>query len=695
MQKKLEMQIAGRTLTLETGILAKQASGAVTVQYGDTVVLATVAVSPDVKKDINFFPLTVDYREKMYAAGKIPGGFFKREGRPREKEIITSRIIDRPIRPLFPKGFRNEVQIMVSVLSTDCENDSDILSIIGSSCALSISGIPFKGPVGAVRVGRINGECVINPTFQELEESDLDLVIAGTKGAIIMVEGAAKEIPEEVMLEALNSGHKVIKEIIELQQKIAGDIKPAKPAESFTVYKIDKELQEKVEGFAKERVIQAIFLGNIERKNRLSEISKETTEHFKEIFPDSTVDIKNILDDISRDKIRQTIVKDNKRIDGRGLSEVRTIDCKVGILPRTHGSGLFTRGHTQALVITTLGTPGDMQIMDELEKEYKKRFMLHYNFPPFSTGEVRPNRGPGRREIGHGILAERAFFPVIPSDEEFPYTIRLVSDILESDGSSSMASICGSTLALMDAGVPITAPVAGIAMGVIVENDKSFILTDIMGLEDHCGDMDFKVAGTKGGITAFQMDVKIEGVSLEIIKGALNDALKARLFILGKMEEAIKAPRSGLSAYAPKIVTLQVNTDKIRNIIGPGGKIIKKIIEDTNVDIDIKDDGKVYIAAVDVASCNKAQEIIESLIVDVEVGKIYKGKVTRIMNFGAFVEILPGKEGLVHISQLENRRVNKVEDVVHEGDEITVKVLEIDNQGRVNLSRKAVLKEQS
>ncbi len=695
MQKKLEMQIAGRTLTLETGILAKQASGAVTVQYGDTVVLATVVVSPDVKKDINFFPLTVDYREKMYAAGKIPGGFFKREGRPREKEIITSRIIDRPIRPLFPKGFRNEVQIMVSVLSTDCENDSDILSIIGSSCALSISGIPFKGPVGAVRVGRINGECVINPTFQELEESDLDLVIAGTKGAIIMVEGAAKEIPEEVMLEALNSGHKVIKEIIELQEKIAGDIKPAKPAESFTVYKIDKELQEKVEGFAKERVIQAIFLGNIERKNRLSEISKETTEHFKEIFPDSTVDIKNILDDISRDKIRQTIVKDNKRIDGRGLSQVRTIDCKVGILPRTHGSGLFTRGHTQALVITTLGTPGDMQIMDELEKEYKKRFMLHYNFPPFSTGEVRPNRGPGRREIGHGILAERAFFPVIPSDEEFPYTIRLVSDILESDGSSSMASICGSTLSLMDAGVPITAPVAGIAMGVIVENDKSFILTDIMGLEDHCGDMDFKVAGTKGGITAFQMDVKIEGVSLEIIKGALNDALKARLFILGKMEEAIKAPRSGLSAYAPKIVTLQVNTDKIRNIIGPGGKIIKKIIEDTNVDIDIKDDGKVYIAAVDVASCNKAQEIIESLIVDVEVGKIYKGKVTRIMNFGAFVEILPGKEGLVHISQLENRRVNKVEDVVHEGDEITVKVLEIDNQGRVNLSRKAVLKEQS
>lgn len=696
MQKKLEMELAGRTLVLETGTLAGQASGAVVVQYGDTVILATAVISPEVKEGINFFPLTVDYSEKMYAAGKIPGGFFKREGRPRGKEIITSRLIDRPLRPLFPDGFKNEVQIMISVLSTDCENDSDVISIVGASCALAISGAPFNGPVGAVRVGRINGEFVINPTFQQLENSDLDLVIAGTRKAIIMVEGAASEIPETVMLEALEVGHKSIQDLIKLQEKLVSSLEVKEGTRpEYKIYEIDKELEKKVKELAEAKIAEAICLDKLTRRIKLAKITEETIEQLKESYPDTNGDIKIILDDIKREKIRQKIIKEKKRVDGRGLSEVRPIDCKVGVLPRTHGSGLFTRGSTQALVTTTLGTPSDMQIMDELEKEYKKKFMLHYNFPPFSTGEVRPSRGPGRREIGHGMLAERALTPVLPPDDKFPYTIRLVSDILESDGSSSMASICGSSLSLMDAGVPISAPVAGVAMGVIVENGQSLILTDILGLEDYCGDMDFKVAGTKEGITAFQMDVKIEGVTLEIIRKALDDALKARLLILDKMMQAIQTPRTSLSNYAPKIIIVQINPDKIRDVIGPGGKIIKKIIEDTKVEIDIKDNGQIFIAAVDIEACNKAQQIIEYLVADAEVGKVYKGKVTRIVNFGAFVEILPGKEGLVHISQLDDRRVEKVENVVREGEEIMVKVIEIDNQGRINLSRKAVLKNQS
>ncbi len=694
MKKQVEMQLAGRTLILETGTLAAQASGAVVAQYGDTVILSSVVVSPEPKEGIDFLPLTVDYREKMYAAGKIPGGFFKREGRPREKEILTSRIIDRPIRPLFPEGFRNEVQIIISVLSTDCENDADVLSIIGTSCALAISGVPIESYVGAVRIGRINGEFVVNPTFQQLENSDLDLVVAGTRKAIIMVEGSANEISDEVLLDALSLGHEVMQEIIGLQEKLLSSIENnEKNKVKIELYKIDKEMEEKVKEYVEGKIAQAISLNKEDRKNRLLEIFNEAIEHFKEIFSEKMADVKIVIEEIKKEKIRQKIIKEKKRVDGRSLTEVRQIDCKVGILPRTHGSGLFSRGHTQALVTTTLGTPADMQIMDELEKEYKKRFMLHYNFPPFSTGEIRPQRGPGRREIGHGILAERALTSVLPSDEKFPYTIRLVSDILESDGSSSMASICGSSLALMDAGVPISAPVAGVAMGVIVQGEESLIITDILGIEDHCGDMDFKVAGTKKGITAFQMDVKIEGVNLAVIKAALGDAFKARLFILDKMNKAIETHRANLSAYAPKIITLQINPDKIRDVIGPGGKIIKKIIEDTNVEIDIKDDGKVYIAAVDVDSCDRAQQMIEYLVADVEVGKVYKGKVGRIVNFGAFVEILPGKEGLVHISQLDNKRVNKVEDIVHEGEEVMVKVIEIDNQGRINLSRKAALNE--
>jgi polyribonucleotide nucleotidyltransferase len=693
MQKKLEMELAGRTFTLETGVLAGQASGAVVVQYGDTVVLATAVISPQPKEGVDFFPLTVDYSEKMYAAGKIPGGFFKREGRPREKEILTARLIDRPLRPLFPDGFKNEVQIMVSVLSTDCENDSDVISIVGASCALAISGAPFNGPVGAVRVGRINGEFVINPTFQQLENSDLDLVLAGTKKAIIMVEGAAKEIPESVMLEALEAGHKGIQDIIKLQENLVKslEIKEGTRPE-YKIYEIDKELQGKVTELAEKKMTEAICLDKLTRRIQLAKLTEETIEQLQESYPESNGEIKVILDELKRDIIRRKIIKEKKRVDGRGLSDVRSINCKVGVLPRTHGSGLFTRGGTQALVITTLGTPSDMQIMDELEKEYKKKFMLHYNFPPFSVGEVRPNRGPGRREIGHGMLAERSLRPVLPPDDKFPYTIRLVSDILESDGSSSMASVCGSSLSLMDAGVPITAPVAGVAMGVIIEDGQALVLTDILGLEDHCGDMDFKVAGTTKGITAFQMDLKVEGVTLEILRKALDEALKARLFILEKMMQAINTPRQSLSNYAPKIIVLQINPDKIRDVIGPGGKIIKKIIEDTKVEIDIKDDGQIFIAAVDVEACNKAQQMIECLVADAEVGKIYKGKVTRIVNFGAFVEILPGKEGLVHISQLDEKRVEKVDDVVHEGEEIMVKVVEIDNQGRINLSRKAVLK---
>ncbi|MFH1784698.1 MAG: polyribonucleotide nucleotidyltransferase [bacterium] len=694
-EKTVQMQLSGKNLIIQNGILAKQASGAVTVQYGDTVILATVVASPGVRKDIDFFPLTVDYREKMYAAGKIPGGFFKREGRPREKEILTSRIIDRPLRPLFPKGFKNEVQIMVSVLSTDCENDADVLSIIGSSCALAISGIPFNGPVGAVRVGRVDGSFVINPTFQQLENSDIDLVIAGTKAAIIMVEGAAREIGEEVMGEALDLGYKSIQDIIKLQEDMVKEVlKDKKTSVEYTIEKPDPKIDTEVRAFATAKVKEALSLAKDDRKVAMGKLLEEVLAQFEEKFPESSLAIKAVMDSITKDIVRQTIIKTGKRVDGRGLGDIRSIDCKVGVLPRTHGSGLFTRGGTQALVATTLGTPGDKQIMDELEKEYKKRFMLHYNFPPFSTGEVRPNRGVGRREIGHGILAERSLMQVLPSDEEFPYTIRLVSDILESDGSSSMASICGSTLALMDAGVPIKTPIAGIAMGVIVEGEKSFILTDILGLEDHCGDMDFKVAGSSSGITAFQMDVKIEGVTIEIVKNALEDAKKARLFILDKMTQSIGTPRESLSAYAPKIVTIQIKTDKIRDVIGPGGKIIKKIIETTGVDIDINDDGKIYIAAVDSSACEKAQQMIADLVADAEVGKVYKGRVTRIMNFGAFVEVLPGKEGLVHISQLDHKRVAKVEDVVHEGDEITVKVIEIDDKGRVNLSRKAVLKKQ-
>ncbi len=698
MKQIVESEIGGRKITLHTGELAKHAHGSVVVQYGDTMVLATATCSSEPKnlKEAalrSFIPLTVDYRERMSAAGKIPGGFFKREGRPREKEILTSRLIDRSLRPLFNKNFMPEVQVIITVLSSDCENDPDVLAIIGASCALSISKIPFAGPVGSVRVAYINDEFVINPLFTQLSESKFDIVVSATKDKIVMVEGGAKEVSEDLILKALKLAHESIQDTISVQEDLLK--KSSQPNVIFEEISIDTKLKEQVEKCADTKIQDALTISDrILREKTFQEIYAQTWQQLKDNFPDDEGRVISFLEEIKKCRVRSMIINEQKRIDGRALDEVRPITCAIGVLPRTHGSGLFTRGQTQALVTTTLGTISDMQIMDELEGEYKKKFMLHYNFPPFSVCEVRPQRGPGRREIGHGALAERALLPVLPSDEVFPYTIRLVSDILESNGSSSMASVCGSSLALMDAGVPISSPVAGVAIGCIIEDDKVEILTDILGVEDHCGDMDFKVAGTHDGITAIQLDVKVNGITLEIIREALSRALEGKLFILSKMEELIKKPRTNLSEYAPQMITMQIATDKIRDVIGPGGKIIRKIIEDTGAKIDIDDDGKIYITADNAQSCSRAQEMVQYYIADVEIGKTYKGKVTKIMAFGAFVEILPNKEGLVHISQLSNKRVNKVEDVVKEGDEIMVKVMEINEQGKVNLSRKAVLGEE-
>lgn len=686
-----QMQFGGRTLTVESGKMAKQAGGSVLVRYGDTAVLVAATGSAEPREGIDFFPLTVDFEEKMYSVGKIPGGFIKREGRPSETAILTSRLIDRPIRPLFPDGYRNDVQIIATVLSVDQDFAPDIPAMIGASCALSISDVPFQGPIAGVRVGIVDGQYIANPTIKELENSRLNLVVAATDEAVLMVEAGANEVTEEEVLGAIEFGHAMIREVIAFQHEIIRQIGKAKRA--VNLYEIPSDIQSAVREYATEPLKAAIFNSDkLMREEQTAIVKKEVEKYFAEIFPNNAKDVKNMVQKLLKELVRRAITVDKIRPDGRGLEEVRPINCEAGILARTHGSGLFTRGQTQVLTITTLGAVGDSQILDGLGVEESKRYMHHYNFPPYSVGETRPMRAPGRREIGHGALAERALLPMIPSEVEFPYSFRLVSEVLESNGSSSMGSVCGSTLSLMDAGVPLKKPVSGVAMGLVKDGDYYSILTDIQGLEDALGDMDFKVAGTADGITAIQMDIKVDGLTRGILTDALDQAKKGRLHILGKMLEVLPAPRPELSPFAPRIITLQIHPDKIRDVIGPGGKIIKKIIEETGVSIDIEDDGRVFIAAVDVEAGKKAVSIIEGLVAEVEVGVTYTGKVTRLMNFGAFVEILPGKEGLVHISQLALERIEKVEDVVKVGDVLTVKVTEIDRQGRVNLSRKEVLR---
>ena len=686
-----EMQLGGRPLIIESGKMAKQAGGAVLVRYGDTAVLVAATASKEPREGIDFFPLTVDYEEKLYSVGKIPGGFIKREGRPSESSILASRLIDRPIRPLFADGFRNDVQIVATVLSVEQDNAPDITAMIGASCALSISDIPFEGPIAGVRVGLINDEFILNPTTAQQNESELNLVVAGSYDAVMMVEAGANELSEEVILNAIIFGHDAIKTIIEFQNKIVAEI--GKEKRQMKLFEIPEEIITDVKDYALEKLDKALRNPDkLAREAEVSEIKADVAMFFAEKYPDDAKNIQLTLQKIVKSLVRKMITIEKIRPDGREIEEVRPVSCEVGLLNRTHGSGLFTRGQTQILTITTLGALGDEQILDGLGVEESKRYMHHYNFPAFSVGETRPSRGPGRREIGHGALAERALVPVLPSTEEFPYTLRLVSEVLESNGSSSMGSVCGSTLSLMNAGVPIKRPVSGVAMGLVKDGDYYTILTDIHGLEDALGDMDFKVAGTTKGITAIQMDIKIDGLTRDILKDALAQANRGRSNILNKMLEVIPEPSKELSPFAPRIITMKINPDKIRDVIGPGGKIIKKIIDETGVSIDIQDDGNVFIAAVDVEAGNKAVNIIESLVREVEIGGVYNGKVTRLMAFGAFVEILPGKEGLVHISQLALERVEKVEDVVSVGDEIMVKVTEVDRQGRVNLSRKDLLK---
>ena len=688
------VEVRGKDLKFSTGKMARQADGAVVAQYGDTVILATAVSSKTPKEGIDFFPLTIDYQEKTYAAGKIPGGFFKREGRPTEKEVLTSRLIDRPIRPLFPKGFSYETQGIVNVLSYGEENIADILGITCISAALTISDIPFNGPVAAVRIGRVAGSFVINPDQREVEECDINLVVAGTKDAVAMVEGSAQEMSEADLLEAIDLAHREIVRLCEVQEQFK--TKAGKEKRVFTKPVVDEVLEKRVSDMSIEKIRKAIVIPDkILRQNALDEMRKGVVEELNTGEADMSREIASVFDDIEKKLVRNMILNDNTRADGRTPDQIRPISAEAGILPRTHGSALFVRGETQCLAVATLGTSEDEQRIDSLEGETSKSFMLHYNFPPFSVGEVKPLRSPGRREIGHGILAERSLKAVMPSKTEFPYTVRIVSDILESNGSSSMATVCGGTLALMDAGVPIKMPVAGIAMGLIKEGDRVVVLTDILGLEDHLGDMDFKVTGTENGICAFQMDTKIGGISKEIMERALEQARQGRLFILGKMAETIAKPREDLSMHAPRIYTMHIKQEKIRDVIGTGGKVIRGIIEQTGVKIDIDDSGLINIAASDGAAAQKAIDIINGITAEAELGKIYTGKVKRIMDFGAFVEILPGTEGLLHISQLSDKRVAKVTDVVKEGDEVMVKVIEIDKMGRIRLSRKEAMAEGS
>ncbi|HHV15230.1 MAG TPA: polyribonucleotide nucleotidyltransferase [Gelria sp.] len=695
--RKYQMEIAGRPLIVEMGQLAKQANGAALVRYGDTVILVTATASKKPREGIDFFPLTVDYEEKQYAVGKIPGGFIKREGRATELATLSARQIDRPIRPLFPKGFKNDVHVVATVLSVEPDSPADVTATIGASLALGVSDIPFAGPIGAVVVGMVDGELIINPTLEQSERSDMYVVVAGTKEAIMMVEGYANQVPEETMLEAFFFAHEEIKRIVEFQEPIIAELGQAKI--EVPEVEIDAEMADAVREYALPRLEEAVK--NPDKKSREAQmdmVNDEIIAHFLEIYPEEEENIKSLVDKLLKEVVRNMIIEQGDRVDGRKLDEIRQVTCEVDVLPRPHGSGLFTRGQTQVLSVTTLGAASEEQILDGLGNADRKRYIHHYNFPPYSTGEVKPIRGPGRREIGHGALAERALWAVLPSEEDFPYTVRIVSEVLESNGSSSMGSVCGSTLSLMHAGVPIKAPVAGIAMGLVKDGDSFAILSDIQGIEDALGDMDFKLAGTEKGVTAVQMDIKIGGVNKDIMKAALKQARTGRMFIMGKMLEAIDKPNSELSPYAPRLIKMQIHPDKIREVIGPGGKTIHKIVDETGCKIDIEDDGSLFIMAVDEQAAEKARGLVEAIVEDVEVGKTYMGTVKRIMDFGAFVEIIPGvlgtqgKEGLVHISQLAEERVNKVRDVVNEGDEILVKVTEIDRQGRVNLSRKAVLR---
>jgi polyribonucleotide nucleotidyltransferase len=684
------MEVGGRSFVIENGKMAKQANGAVLVRYGDTVVLVTATASKEPREGVDFFPLTVDYEEKMYAVGKIPGGFIKREGRPGNSAILCARLIDRPIRPLFNKGFRNDVQIVATVMSVEQDNPPEIAAMIGASCALCVSDIPFNGPIAGVRVGRVDGKFVINPTVEQRKVSDLNLTVAGSHDAVMMVEAGANELPEDVVLEAILFGHKEIQRIVEFQRDIMAAC--GKEKREMKLFEIPEALEKGIREYAAERLDKAVRNPDkLQRDEDIAVVNADTMEHFLVEYPDNAKEIAQVLHDVEKDIVRHMITHEKIRPDGRALDEVRPVSCEVGILPRAHGSGLFTRGQTQILTVTTLGSLSDEQVLDGLGTEKSKRYIHQYNFPGYSVGEARPIRSPGRREIGHGALAERALVPVIPSEEEFPYTLRLVSEVLESNGSSSMGSVCGSTLSLMHAGVPIKRPVAGVAMGLVKEGDEYTILTDIQGMEDALGDMDFKVAGTEVGVTAIQMDIKIAGITREILSSALAQAKRGREFIMGKMMECISEPAADLSPYAPRVTTMHIKTDKIRTVIGPGGKMIKKIVDETGTQIDIEEDGTIRISATDQDAAKKAVAIIEELVREVEVGAVYKGRVTRTMTFGAFVEVLPGKEGLCHISQLAKERVEKVEDVVNVGDELEVKVTEIDRQGRVNLSHKVLL----
>ena len=692
MEKSFRMELAGRPLIVETGKMAKQASGAVLVRYGETVVLVTSTASKEAREGMDFFPLTVDYEEKMYAVGKMPGGFLRREGRPGNSAILNARLIDRPIRPLFDKRCRNDIHVMATVLSVDYDNAPELCGMLGASASLGISDIPWDGPIAGVRVSRIDGQFVINPTQEQLKVSTLNITVAGSETAILMVEGGAQEAPEEDVLDAIMFGHETIKELVAFQKKIIEEVGKLKRILIFP--EIPEEIKTAIYAYAERPLKEAIFNPDkLTREAHMEEVRKEAEAHFKEIYPENGSDIAECLNHLTKEIVRHMISVDKIRPDGRALDEIRPISCEVGLLPRVHGSALFTRGQTQALTITTLAPMSETQIIDDLTQETEKRYIHQYNFPSYSVGETKSSRGPGRREIGHGALAERALIPVIPTVEEFPYAIRVVSEILESNGSSSQASVCGSTMSLMNAGVPIKAPVAGIAMGLVNEGEHFTVLTDIQGMEDALGDMDFKVAGTAKGITAIQMDIKIHGLSREILLAALQQAQKGRMFILGKMAECIDKPAEHLSPYAPKIITLTIPVDRIRDVIGSGGKIINKIISETGVKMDVEEDGHVYIATPDEEAAQRAKKWVEELTHEVQVGETYLGKVTRLMKFGVFVEILPGKEGMVHVSQLATRRVEKPEDVVHEGDEIMVKVTEIDDKGRINLSRKALLQE--
>jgi len=692
MKERVTLEWGGRPLVLETGRMAKQADGAILAQYGETVVLVTVVASKKPREGADFFPLSVDYMEKTYAAGKIPGGFFKREGRPGTREILSARFIDRTLRPLFPEGFLNEVQVIATVLSADEENDPDILAISAASAALEISNIPFAGPIAGVKVGRVNGEFVINPSPEMSLESELDIVVAGSQDAIVMVEGSAENVSEKVLLDAIMFGHESIQGVIEIQKDLKSRV--GKEKIIFTAPVIDSEIEEKVRQKATDPMRSALSISaKLDRYDKLREIRESVIEEVVAEHEDGGGQVRAVIEKIESELIRGQIISEGKRIGGRTPVDIRQIDCEVSVLPRTHGSSLFTRGETQAMVAVTLGTAGDEQRIDSLAGESRKAFMLHYNFPPFSVGEARFLRGTSRREIGHGFLAEKAIAQILPSAEDFPYTIRIVSEVLESNGSSSMASVCGSTLSLMDAGVPIKAPVAGIAMGLIQDGDNIIILSDILGDEDHVGDMDFKVAGTREGITAIQMDIKIDGLTSEILSKALDQAREGRLHILDKMQQTIQDPRDDLSPRAPRIEIVKVRPDKVSVIIGPGGKNIKNIIATAGVKVDVDDDGNVMIASPDKESIDKAIAMVKGLVEEAEVGKFYLGKVQKIMDFGAFVEIIPGTDGLVHISQLDNERVQNVRDILKEGDEVLVKVLEIDSQGKIRLSRKAALEE--